>query len=212
MPQRKRKQARASSPKSALVAIQAIERRIQLIREQKVMLDRDLAAMYGVTTMALKQQVKRNANRFPPDFMFRLSKAEAESLISQNVISTRRSFSRTLPSVFTEQGVAMLSSVLKSERAAQVNVRIMRAFVHMREVLADQKDILKKLDELEKKYETHDADIKAVFGALKKLIQVPPPPQRRIGFIAEAPPRSGSTSAQIRAIRKLENRRSQPDS
>ena len=99
----------------------------------------------GVRTMALKPQVKRNANRFPADFTFRLSKPEAESLISQNVISTRRGFSRTLPSAFTEQGVAMLSSVLKSERAAQVNVLIRRAFVRMREVLADQKDLLKKL-------------------------------------------------------------------
>jgi len=110
-------------------------------------------------------------------------------LISQNVISTRRSFSRILPSAFTEQGVAMLSSVLKGERSARVNVRIMRAFVHMREVLAGQKDILKKLDELEKKYETHDTGIKAVFDALKQLIQPPAPPHRKIGFIAEGPRR-----------------------
>src|ERR1039457_5775676 len=131
MPQ-KQKPARASSPRSALVPIAAIEKRIYVIRGQKVMLDRDLAELYGVRTMALNQQVKRNANRFPTDFAFRLSKPEAESLISQNVISTRRSFSRVLPSAFTEQGVAMLSSVLKSERAAQVNVLIMRAFVHAR--------------------------------------------------------------------------------
>jgi hypothetical protein len=183
----KRKTRNAASIGSAVVSIAAIERRIYLIRGQKVMLDRDIAKLYGVPTMALKQQVKRNVNRFPPDFSFRLSKAEAEFLISQNVVSTRRSFSRVLPSVFTEQGVAMLSSVLKGERSEQVIVRIMRAFVHMREVLADQKDILKKLDELEKKYETHDTDIKAVFGALKKLIQVPPPSHRKIGFLAEAP-------------------------
>jgi len=182
----KRKPARASSPKSVLLPISAIEKRIYVIRGQKVMLDRDLAELYGVRTMALKQQVKRNANRFPPDFTFRLSKAEAESLISQNVISTRRSFSRILPSAFTEQGVAMLSSVLKSERAAQVNVVIMRAFVRIREVLAGQKDLLKKLDELEKEYQTHDIEIKAIFDALKSLIQLPAPPHRRIGFIAEA--------------------------
>ena len=122
--------------------------------------------------MALKQQVKRNANRFPADFTFRLTKPEAEALISLNVISTRRSFSRVLPSAFTEQGVAMLSSVLKNKRSAQVNVLIMRAFVRMREVLAGQKDLLKKLDELEKKYEAHDLDIKAVFDALKRLIPI----------------------------------------
>jgi len=168
-----------------VVSISAIEKHIYVFREQKAMLDRDLAGLYGVTTMALKQQVKRNANRFPPDFTFRLTTQEAESLISQNVISTRRSFSRTLPSVFTEQGVAMLSSVLKSERAAQVNVLIMRAFVRMREVLAGQKDLLKKLHELEKKSQTHDMEIKAIFDALKRLIQVPAPPHRRIGFIAE---------------------------
>jgi hypothetical protein len=150
------------------------------------MLDRDLAELYGVPTMALKQQVKRNTNRFPADFTFRLTKAEAEALISQNVISTRRSFSRVLPSAFTEQGVAMLSSVLKSERSAQVNVLIMRAFVRMREVLASQKELLKKLDALEKKYETHDVEIKAIFDALKRLIQAPAAPHRRIGFIAEA--------------------------
>ena len=124
---------------------------------------------------------------FPPDFTFRLTKQEAESLISQNVISTRRSFSRVLPSAFTEQGVAMLSSVLKSERAAQVNALIMRAFVRMREVLAGQKDLLKKLDELEKKSQTHDIEIKAIFDALKRLIQVPAPSHRRIGFIAAGP-------------------------
>ena len=181
--------ARKDGPaRSAVVPISAIERRIYVIRGQKVMLDRDLAELYGVRTRALKQQVKRNANRFPADFTFRLSRLEAERLISQNVISTRRSFSRALPSAFTEQGVAMLSSVLKSERAAQVNVLIMRAFVRMREVLAGQKELLKKLDELEKKSQTHDVEIQAIFDALKRLIQVPAPPHRRIGFIAEARP------------------------
>jgi len=162
------------------------------------MLDRDLAELYGVRTMALKQQVKRNTNRFPRDFTFRLSKPEAESLISQNVISTRRSFSRALPSAFTEQGVAMLSSVLKSERAAQVNVLIMRAFMRMREMLAGQKDLVKKLEELEKRSQTHDMDIKAIFDALKRLIPAPAPAHRRIGFIAEGP---RNPSGPFRAIR-----------
>lgn len=197
----KRKPHKTSATRSAVIPVSAIEKRIHVIREQKVMLDRDLAELYGVPTMALKQQVKRNANRFPADFTFRLTKAEAEGLISQNVISTRRSFNRVLPSAFTEQGVAMLSSVLKSERAAQVNVLIMRAFVRMREVLAGQKDLLKKLGELEKKFETHDGDIKAIFVALKRLIQVPAPPHRRIGFMAEETP-VVNPRASLRDIRR----------
>jgi hypothetical protein len=184
----KKPKPRKTTPSGyAVVPISVIEKRIHLFRGQKVLLDRDLAELYGVRTMALKQQVKRNASRFPRDFAFRLTKKEAESLISQNVISTRRSFNRVLPSAFTEQGVAMLSSVLKSARAARVNVLIMRAFMRMREVLAGQKDLLKKLDELEKKSQTHDMDIQAIFDTLKRLIQVPAPPHRRIGFIAQGP-------------------------
>jgi len=149
------------------------------------MVDRDLAELYNVRAIALRQQVKRNTNRFPPDFIFRLTRQESEMLVSQNVISTRRSFSRALPYAFTEQGVSMLSSVLKGPRAAQVNVVIMRAFVRMREMLASQKDLLIKLDELEKKYACHDTEIKAIFDVLKKLIQPPAPPTRSIGFLPE---------------------------
>jgi hypothetical protein len=198
MPQ-KRKAARVSSPKSVVVAVQAIEKCIHVIRGQKVIMDRDIATLYRVPTRVLKQAMKRNADRFPEDFAYPLSKSETESLISQNVISTRRSVSRTVPTVFTEQGVAMLSSVLKSSRAAQVNVSIMRAFVRMRAVLAGQEELLKKLDELEKKYQTHDSDIKVIFDALKILIQ--PPPPRRIGFVGQIPP-AVQRPAIFRAIKK----------
>lgn len=169
-----------------MVPISAIEKRIYVLRGQKVMLDDDLAELYGVTTGNLNLNVRRNRSRFPEDFMFRLTSREAKSLLLQFARANGRGGRRTQPYAYTEQGVAMLSSVLKSERAAQVNVLIMRAFVRMREVLAGQKDLLKKLDELEKKYQTHDIEIKAIFDALKRLIQPSAPPQRRIGFIAEA--------------------------
>jgi len=150
------------------------------------MLDVDLAELYGVTTGNLNLNVRRNPTRFPDDFMFHLTAREAKSLLLQFARANGRGGRRTQPYAYTEQGVAMLSSVLKSERAAQVNVLIMRAFVRMREVLAGQKDLVKKLEELEKKYQTHDTEIQAIFGALKRLIQVPAPAHRRIGFVAEA--------------------------
>jgi hypothetical protein len=183
----KRKTRKTASTGSAVVSIAAIERRIYAVRGQKVMLDVDLAELYGVSTGNLNLDVRRNPIRFPRDFMFHVTSREAKGLLLQIARANGRGGRRTRPYAFTELGVAMLSSVLKGERSALVNVRIMRAFVHMREMLVDQKDILNKLDELEKKYETHDTDIKAVFGALKKLIQVPPPPQRKIGFLAEGP-------------------------
>ena len=130
-----------------------IERRIYLMRGNKVMLDRDLAQLYGVKPIALRQQVKRNLQRFPADFMFRLSRQEAEALVSQNVIPSRRSLGGYLPYAFTEQGVAMLSSVLKGERAAIVNIAIMRAFVKLREIVATHKNLAEKLGTLERKYE-----------------------------------------------------------
>ena len=164
------------------VPVEVVERRILSIRDRKVMLDRDLAELYGVKPIALRQQVKRNKNRFPPDFLFQLTKQEAEALVSQTVIPSRRSFGGSLPYAFTEQGVAMLSSVLTSERAIQVNIAIMRAFVK----LSTQRDLIRKLEEMEKKYAAHDAQIKTVFQVLKKLIEPPKPPESpkpRIGFI-----------------------------
>ncbi len=167
------------------IPLDMIERRIYLIRGQKVMLDRDLADLYGVRAIALRQQVKRNPRRFPDDFMFQLSKAEAEILVSQNVIPSRRSFGGSLSYVFTEQGVAMLSSVLQSDRAVEVNIFIMRAFVRLREMLATHKDLAAKIEALEKKYRTHDAVIREIFKTIQELMNPKPvPPSRRIGFRA----------------------------
>jgi hypothetical protein len=163
-----------------------IERRIFLIRGHKVMLDRDLAVLYNVKAIALRQQVKRNKDRFPMDFMFQLSAQETKILLSQNVIPSRRSLGGFLPYAFTEQGVAMLSSVLTSKRAVQVNIAIMRTFVHLREMLATHKDLVRKLDEMEKKY---DQQFKVIFDAIRDLMSPLPPSLRRtIGF---SPPSIG---------------------
>ena len=142
------------------------------------MLDRDLAELYGVTARALRQQVKRNKSRFPSDFTFQLTKEEAELLVSQNVTPKRHSFGGFLPYAFTQQGVAMLSSVLTSERAVQVNIAIMRAFVK----LATQRDLIRRVEDVEKRFQGHDAQIQGIFQALKQLIAAPVPARRRIGF------------------------------
>jgi len=156
-----------------------VERRIYLIRGEKVMLDYDLAALYGVETRALKQAVRRNSRRFPKDFMFELTENEMDSLVSQNVIPTRGKFGGAAPMAFTEQGVAMLSSVLRSRRAVQVNIAIMRTFVRLREMLLSDADLARKLGALEKKY---DAQFKIVFDAIRELMIPPEPARRRIGF------------------------------
>ncbi|MDP3741109.1 MAG: ORF6N domain-containing protein [bacterium] len=162
------------------IPVEMIERRIFLIRGQKVMIDRHLAELYGVKAIALRQQVKRNQLRFPPDFMFQLSKAEAEILVSQNVIPSKRSLGGYSPYVFTEQGVAMLSSILNSERAILVNIAIMRTFVKLREILATHKQLSHKLEELETKYQKHDKAIKAIFDAIRELMK--PQTGNKIGF------------------------------
>src|SRR5690242_17711194 len=138
------------------VAVQVIERRIYLVRGQKVMLDSDLAKLYGVTTGNLNLAVRRNRKLFPEDFMFQLSPAEAGSLLLHSASSSGRGGRRTRPYAFTEQGVAMLSSVLRSERAIQVNIAIMRAFIRLREVLAKDKQLARKLKQLEEKYKGHE--------------------------------------------------------
>lgn len=149
------------------------------------MLDKDLAELYGVKTFVLNQAVKRNHDRFPMDFMFRLDKKELENLKSQIVMSSWGG-RRTLPYAFTEQGVAMLSSVLKSKRAVQVNIAIMRAFVKLRKILATHKDLAQKLSQLEDKFEKrfkkNEAHIQIVFDAIRKLIETENKPKRRIGF------------------------------
>src|SRR3989304_6119897 len=164
----------------ALIPIEIIEQRILLIRGQKVMLSTHLAELYDVETRALNQAVKRNISRFPEDFMFQLNSAEAEQLVSQNVIPHKKYFGGVLPYAFTEQGVAMLSSVLNSERAIKVNIEIMRAFVKLRQILASNAQLARKLDALEKKY---DHQFKVVFDAIKQLMTPPDTKKKiKIGF------------------------------
>ena len=156
-----------------------IERRILLIRGQKVMLSTDLAELYGVAPRVLVQAVKRNQERFPDDFMFQMTRAELANLKSQIVTSSWGGARRATPYAFTEQGVAMLSSVLRSPRAVQVNIAIMRAFVKLREILASHRDLARRLDQMESKY---DAQFKVVFDAIRELMTPPKKPRRRIGF------------------------------
>lgn len=165
----------------SLIPIDRIEKAILLMRKQKVMLDADLAELYGVETRVLVQAVKRNPGRFPEDFMFQLSKEEADFLRSQIVTleKGRGQHSKYLPYAFTEQGVAMLSSVLHSQRAIQVNIEIMRAFIRLRQMLSTHIDLARKLDALEKRY---DSQFKQVFDAIRQLMTRPEPQKRPIGF------------------------------
>jgi len=165
-----------------IVPLDIIAKKIYLIRGHKVMLDSDLAKLYGVETRVLLQSVKRNIKRFPSDFMFQLTKEEFEILRSQIVTSSSWGGRRYMPYVFTEQGVAMLSSVLKSERAIQVNIAIMRVFVKLREILLNHKELSYKLAELERKIERQDEEIKAIFDVIRQLMIPPEKPRRRIGF------------------------------
>jgi ORF6N domain-containing protein len=167
-----------------------IERSILLIRGHKVLLDVHLAALYGVTTKRLNEQVRRNRARFPEDFMFQLTAEEIASLRSQIATSNKgRGGRRYAPYAFTEQGVAMLSTVLNSERAIQVNIEIMRAFVRLRQLLASNTELARKMDALEKKY---DAQFKVVFDAIRQLMTPPEPNKRKIGFLVkERAPRYG---------------------
>jgi hypothetical protein len=161
-----------------------IESRIWLIRGHKVLLDTDLALLYEVETRALNQAVKRNRERFPEDFMFQLTRKESEALTSQIVISTAigRGGRRHAPYAFTEQGVAMLSSVLTSKRAIEVNIAIMRTFVRLRQLLATHEDLARQLEELRWKQEEQGQEIQAVFETIQHLIEAPAEPKRRIGF------------------------------
>jgi hypothetical protein len=179
---------RGNVEKKSIVPDEIIERKIYIIRGKKVMLDRDLATLYGVMTGRLNEQVKRNRKRFPPDFMYQLSKSELANLMSQNAISSWGGV-RKMPYVFTEQGVAMLSTVLSSDRAIEVNIQIMRAFVRIRQLIVGHKDLQRKIDDLEKKMEEKfgifDEQFVIVFQAfeeLKKALQPPERPKRKIGF------------------------------
>jgi hypothetical protein len=165
---------------SALIPREEIEQTILVIHGHRVMLDSDLAHLYGVTAGRLNEAVKRNEDRFPSDFMFQLTKPEFEHLKSQIAISSSKwGGRRHAPYAFTEQGVAMLSSVLHSKRAVQVNIAIMRAFVQLREMITSNKGLARRLNELEKKY---DGQFHVVFDAIRQLMEPPTPKPRRIGF------------------------------
>lgn len=167
---------------TSIIPSERIEQAILLIRGQRVMLTQELAALYGVAPRALMQAVSRNLGRFPGDFMFKLSKQEFDNLKSQTVTSSWGGL-RKAPYAFTEQGVAMLSSVLRSPRAVQVNIEIMRAFVRLRQILASNAGLARKLDELEEKY---DAQFKIVFDVIRQLMEPPPePPKKPIGYHTE---------------------------
>jgi hypothetical protein len=170
---------------SALVPVERITHAILIVRGHKVLLDADLAALYGVATKVLLQAVKRNLERFPEDFMLHLTAKEWAALRSQIVTSNaQRGGRRYAPYAFTEQGVAMLSSVLNSRRAITVNIEIMRAFVRMRELLASSKELAQKLAELERKIATHDQAIIGILRAIRELMNPPLPKRRPIGFTA----------------------------
>jgi hypothetical protein len=183
-----RKHIKDSPTSLPKLPVQLIERRIYAIRGQNVMLSPDLADLYQVEPRALVQAVKRNLDRFPEDFMFQLTKEEDANLKSQIVTSSWGGARRATPYAFTEHGVAMLSSVLQSPRAVQVNIAIVRVFVKFREILASHTDLLRRVDELERKQSAQGLKVDQVFAAIKKLIEAPPQtptPKRRIGFTAE---------------------------
>ncbi len=171
-----------NSSMTQLVPVERVERLIYLVRGEKVLLDADLATLYGVTTGNLNKAIKRNQPRFPPDFMFQLSEEETAALIFQSGRAKRRGGRRHNPYAFTEQGVAMLSSVLRSERAVQVNVAIMRAFVSLRRMLAGNEALARKLAELERRLQGHDQAIKSLFDAIRGLAAPPAKPHSEIGF------------------------------
>ena len=175
-------------PKSSLPAVsvseETIVEKIYIIRGQKVMLDRDLAEMYGVEVKRLNQAVKRNSSRFPEDFMFRLTSEENNLLRSQIVTLEKGKYSKYSPFAFTEQGVAMLSSVLNSEIAIQVNIQIIRLFTKMKQLILDNKDLWMKIEKIEQHLIKNDEEIKTVFAYLKKLLIQENKPRNPIGFRA----------------------------
>lgn len=173
--------AKATKKMELMLPDEAVISKIYLIRGQKVMLDEDLAELYQIETKRLKEAVRRNKDRFPSDFMFELSRDEFESLRSQ-IATSKRGGTRYVPMAFTEQGVAMLSSVLNSAVAIQVNIQIIRIFTKMREMLLTNKDILLKLEMLERDVKENKEDIAMIFKALKQLLDPPEEKRRMIGF------------------------------
>ena len=169
--------------KTAIVGARKVDSRILVLRGQRVILDADLAELYGVQVRHLNQQVKRNAKRFPPTFRFQLSAQEFKILRSQNVISSEgHGGTRYRPFAFTEHGAIMAATVLNSERAIEMSVFVVQAFVRMRRAIATNRNVLAKLAEVERRLENHDTDIQDLMEAIRELINPPDPPRRRIGF------------------------------
>lgn len=156
-----------------LIPTEIIERKIYLIRGYKVMLDKDLAFLYGVKPIALRQQVKRNAERFPSDFVFQLTQKEVDNLVSQNVIASKKTLGGYLPYVFTEHGVAMLSSVLKSKKAVQVNIAIIRAFIKLREILVTHRNIFAKIEKIKKEQKNQNQKIQSIINIISQMLNPP---------------------------------------
>ena len=185
--------------------VASIESAIYSLRGQRVMLDSDLAAIYGTSTMRLNEQFKRNRKRFPDDFAFVLTRKEFTNLISQDAISRSHGGRRTLPIAFTEHGAIMLASVLNSEIAVQASVRVVRAFVRLREMVAANAQLASKLAELERRLDSHDEAIVDLFATLKRLLEAPEPPKRReIGFHV----REEAARYRVRKAPRIKNRNS----
>lgn len=180
----------------SIIPAERIAQQIVVLRGQKVMLDSDLAALYGVETGKLNRAVKRNPDRFPSDFMFQLTEVEFAECLQYQIGTAKRGGRRNLPHAFTEQGVAMLSSVLHTPRAIQVNVEIMRAFVHLRELLGTDKGLAQRLDELESRY---DKQFRVVFEAIRDLMLPAAKPTRKIGF---KPPEEAQAAKPKRTSKK----------
>ncbi len=171
-----------STRKPMVIPDETIINKILLIRDKKVMIDKDIASLYGVSTKRLNEQVKRNIKRFPDDFMFQLTEEEKDEVVANCDHLKTLKYSPNLPYVFTEHGAVMLASVLNSDRAIEVNIQIVRIFTKMKEMLLTNKDILLKLEQLENRVSSHDENIKMIFEALKQLLNPPQGPRKRIGF------------------------------
>ena len=173
----------------AIIPIGQIEQRILLIRGQRVMLDADLAMLYGVPTRVLNQAVRRNLKRFPQDFMFKLTQPEKDQVITICDHLKNLKYAKALPNAFTEHGAIMVASVLNTERAVQISVFVVRAFVKLREMLSTHKELAHKLAALERKLQNHDESIRSLVVAIRQLMRPPEPetPKKRIGFLVEEP-------------------------
>ena len=172
----------AKAAKKMTIPDETIINKILLIRDNKVMIDKDIALLYGVPTKRLNEQVKRNLKRFPDDFMFQLTQQEKDKVVANCDHLRNLKYSPNLPYVFTEHGAVMLAGILNSDRAIEVNIQIVRIFTKMKEMLLTHKDILLKLEQLENKVSSHDENIQMIFEALKQLLNPPQEPRKRIGF------------------------------